>query len=195
MTASAASQPGAAPARLLLAPAALGELDEIASLHADERVWRHRPSGRHTSIEQTRGKVIEMERQWARDGLGYWTARLAQPVAGLAVGTFVGIGGCAVAAGTSWWNLYYRLRPELHGHGLATELSRSAVTAAGTVNPDRPIVAYLLEDNQPSKAVAERAGLQLQWRGPDPANPQAVRLIYADRPIGSDRLTAINTRS
>ena len=105
------------------------ELADIVALHADERVWRHRPEGRHTSIEHTRSKVTEMEHQWNRDGLGYWVARLRRPLAGLPAGTCVGVGGCAVEGDRDWWNLYYRFRPESHGHGLATELCQAALRA------------------------------------------------------------------
>jgi RimJ/RimL family protein N-acetyltransferase len=176
---------------MLLAPVAMADLDEIAALHADERVWRHRPNGRHTSVEQTRVKVLAMEQQWAYDGLGYWTARLREPLADLPAGAFVGVGGCAISTGTTWWNLYYRFRPESHGHGLATELSRAALAAARSTRPVRPVVAYLLEENVASKATAERASLDLQWRGSDAGDPDAVRLVYADRPLDPDQLDEI----
>jgi hypothetical protein len=101
----------------------MSALDDIAALHGDERVWRHRPEGRHTSIEYTRSKIAAMERRWARDGLGYWVARLHQPLAGLPAGACVGVGGCAVESPRGGWNLYYRFRPESHGHGLALQWS------------------------------------------------------------------------
>jgi hypothetical protein len=57
------------------------------------------------------------------------------------------------------------------------------------------VIAYLLEHNRESRGRAERTGLQLVWRGPDAGNPDpdAVRLVYADRPLDDailDRLTA-----
>ncbi|CAI9414389.1 GNAT family N-acetyltransferase [Nocardioides sp. T2.26MG-1] len=169
--------------RLVLRALTMAELDEVAALHADERVWQHRPEGRHPSVEHTRGKVVGMEQQWARDGLGYWTARLRQPIGELRAGEFVGVGGCAVETPDAWWNLYYRFRPEAHGHGLAAELSQAALTAAHDVDGDRPVVAILLEDNHASRVTAERAGLRLQRREPDGGRPDAVRLIYADRTL------------
>jgi hypothetical protein len=64
----------------------------------------------------------------------------------------------------------------------------AACAAAASLRPDLPVVAFLLEHNRGSKAAAERAGLQLAWRGPDSGNPDAtaVRLIYADRPLADD---------
>lgn len=191
MSATSEDMTGAPVERLLLTPARMGELDDIAALHADERVWRHRPEGRHMSVEYTRAKVAAMEQQWTRDGLGYWVARLRQPVAGASINTFVGVGGCAVEANEEWWNLYYRLRPESHGHGFATEICRAALAAAHSVDAGRSVLANLLEENAASKATAERAGLHLQWRGPARSDPEAVRLIYADRPLESDQLAAV----
>jgi RimJ/RimL family protein N-acetyltransferase len=107
----------------------------------------------------------------------------------------VGTGGCALRVATRWWNLYYRLTPPAWGLGLAAELVAAAIDAAHTVDPDRAVIAYLLEHNVESRGRAERAGLQLVWRGPDAGNPDpaAVRLVYTDRPVAGDlldRLTA-----
>jgi RimJ/RimL family protein N-acetyltransferase len=64
-------------ARLRLAAAGRSDLETVALLLSDERVWRHFPSGRHTDIEQTRAYLANCERQWQRDRLGHWVARLA----------------------------------------------------------------------------------------------------------------------
>ena len=48
--------------RLLLTPVGLGDLDAMAALHADERLRRHLPSGRHTDVEQTRAYLVVRER-------------------------------------------------------------------------------------------------------------------------------------
>lgn len=132
-----------------------------------------------------------MEEQWRRDGLGYWVARLRHPLAQLPTGAFVGVGGCAGDGHKDSWNLYYRFRPESHGHGLATELAKAALAAAHRVAPDRPVVASLLEHNAASKKTAERAGLRLQWRGLDVSNPGAVRLVLADRVLDVDQVAAV----
>jgi RimJ/RimL family protein N-acetyltransferase len=179
--------------RLRLTAATLGDLEAMATLHADERVWRHFPTGRHRDVEQTRAFLVERERQWRHDGLGYWVARLREPVGELAAGTVVGIGGCAIPSNVTWWNLYYRLAPDAHGHGLGSELCAAAIRAARRTRPDLPVVAFLLEHNHASKATAERAGLDQVWRGPDTGNPNpgAVRLIYADRSLDEERLAAL----
>jgi RimJ/RimL family protein N-acetyltransferase len=99
--------------------------------------------------------------------------------------------------GTSWWNLYYRLAPAAWRFGLAGELVTAALDAARTVGLDRPVVAYLLEHNTESRRRAERSGLSLVWRGPDAGNPDpdAVRLVYADRPLDEVLLARITASS
>lgn len=185
-------------ARLDLDAVVPGDLDEHFALLSDPGTWTHLPSGRHTAPERTAEGIAHSQRHWARDGLGYWTARLRADadVPGLRPGQVVGTGGCAVREGTCWWNLYYRFTPPAWGCGLAAELVTTALDAAHAVAPDRPVVAYLLEHNLESRGRAERAGLSLQWRGPDAGNPDpdAVRLVYADRPLDPelvDRVTAL----
>ena len=181
--------------RLVLDAVVESDLDEHFALMSDPGVWAHLPSGRHSDPAQTAAGIEHSVGHWARDGLGYWTARLRTDLAGtpLRAGEVVGTGGCALRVGTSWWNLYYRLTPPAWGKGLAAELVTAAIDAAHAVDPDRPVVAYLLEHNVESRGRAERSGLSLVWRGPDAGNPDpaAVRLVYADRPLAGDRLDRI----
>ena len=182
-------------ARLRLDAVVPEDLDEHYALMSDPGVWAHLPSGRYTSPDRTAEAIAHSVGHWERDGLGYWTARLLVDLAGtpLRAGDVVGTGGCALRVGTSWWNLHYRLSPPAWGHGLAAELVDAALEAARTVAPDRPVVAYLLEHNVRSRARAERAGLELVWRGPDAGNPDpaAVRLVYSDRALDDDLLARI----
>ena len=184
--------------RLRLDAVVPGDLDEQFALMSDPGSWRHLPSGRHTSPAQTMGAIEHSLRHWARDGLGYWTARLREDLseAGLTAGAMVGTGGCAVRDGDTWWNLYYRLTPGAWGLGLAAERETAAMDAAHSVAPDRPVVTYLLEHNRESRRRAERTGLELVWRGPDAGNPDpaAVRLVYADRPLDVELLDRVTAR-
>jgi RimJ/RimL family protein N-acetyltransferase len=186
-------------ARLRLDAVVPGDLDDHFALLSDPGVWRHLPAGRHTDPAQTAEGLRAAAGSWARSGLGYWTARLRtdlpadQLPPGLEAGAMVGVGGCANRVGTSWWNLYYRLTPPAWGHGLAAELVAAALDAAHTVQPDRPVIAYLLEHNAESKGRAERSGLTRVWRGPDAGNPDpdVVRLVYADRPVDDDLVARV----
>ena len=79
------------------------------------------------------------------------------------------------------------------GNGLAAELVTTAIECAHTLAPDRPVIASLLEHNGESRGRAERAGLSQVWRGPDAGNqdPDAVRLVFADRPLADDLLARV----
>ena len=182
-------------ARLRLDAVVPGDLAEHFALMSDPAVWAHLPSGRHTSPGRTAEGIEHSVEHWSRDGLGYWTARLREDLPGttLRAGDVVGTGGCALRVGTTWWNLYYRFTPPAWGRGLAAELVTAALDAAHAVDPDRPVVAYLLEHNRESRGRAERSGLSLVWRGPDAGNPDpdAVRLVYADRPLDGGTLARI----
>jgi hypothetical protein len=69
----------------------------------------------------------------------------------------------------------------------------AALDAARTVHGEKPVIAYLLEHNRESKGRAEASGLTLAWRGPDAGNPDpdAVRLIYADRAVDDALLARV----
>jgi RimJ/RimL family protein N-acetyltransferase len=173
-------------ARLTLGEVTDADLDELHALSADPRVWEHFPSGRHLDRDATAAQLAMFRRSWDAAGLGYWTARLRD------TGEFVGVGGCALRRDAAW-NVYYRIRPEMQGHGYATELVKAAARAAREVRPDVPITAFLLEHNVASRRTAERVGLRLAWRGPDAGNPDqhAIRLVYADRPLSDEQLAAM----
>ena len=187
-------------ARLQLDAVTTDDLDEHHALLSDPAVWQHLPTGVHTGRAQTMATLERGVEQWQRAGLGYWTARLHadqppdQVPPGLAPGAFVGTGGCTVREGTTWWNLYYRLTRAAWGRGLAAELVSAALDAARATDPDLPVIAYLLEHNAESRGRAERSGLSLVWRGPDAGNPDpdAVRLVYADRPVDDDLIAAVS---
>ena len=91
--------------RLRLDAVVPGDLDEHFALMSDPGVWAHLPSGRHTDLAKTTEGIGRSVRHRARNGLGYWTARLRPDLAdlreGLTPGSVVGTGGCAVREGTS----------------------------------------------------------------------------------------------
>lgn len=172
-----------ATARLQLDPPRDEDLEDLHRIYSDARTWTHLPSGRFADLATTREALAGWLADWRAEGLGAWMARED--------GVVVGHGGCAVRQG-AFWNLGYRFAPEAQGRGLATELSRAAVDAARERRPELPVVAYLLENNPASAAVAEKVGLVLRHRGPDVGNPDpsAVRLVFADRELSEAELAA-----
>ena len=105
-----------------------------------------------------------------------------------------GVAGPGASRRTSgaFWNLGYRFRPEAQGRGLASAVSRDAIGASEDVDPELPVVAYLLEANTASAVVARKLGLELVHRVPDAGNPDpsAIRLVFADRELTAAQLEA-----
>ncbi|MDR2255953.1 MAG: GNAT family N-acetyltransferase [Arthrobacter sp.] len=175
---------------LVLTPTAPGDLEEIHALYSDPRVWTHLPSGRFTDLEATREWLAGRVRGRDVFGIGSYTARDPE------TGALLGHGGCEVRgseyAGGDFINLGYRFAPEAQGRGLATELARFAMKEAALRRPDLPIVAYLLEHNAASAAVAGKLGMTLRHRAPDAGNPdpEAIRLVFADRELTPAQLAS-----
>jgi len=169
--------------RLDLAHPVDEDIKPIYRICSDPRVWTHYPSLRHTTQDRTAAMVGQWRAEWAAAGLGTWVMRDDEKT--------VGYGGCSVRGEV--WNLGYRLAPEHHGHGYATEVAREAMARARQIDRSRPIAAYLLEHNVGSLAVARRVGLELMHRGPDAGNPDpsAVRLVLADRRLKPAELASM----
>lgn len=167
------------------------EADDVAGLFeicGDPRVWTHFPSLRHTRAATTAAMLERWERVWDRDGIGTWVVRREGE------SRIIGYGGCSLLQGAVW-NLGYRIGADEQGRGYATEVARAAIGAARGVDAARAVVAYLLEHNTGSAAVARKVGLHLVDRGPDVGNPdpEAVRLVFADRPLSAAELAAVRS--
>ncbi|MFE5776039.1 GNAT family N-acetyltransferase [Brachybacterium sp. NPDC056505] len=169
----------------------LSDLPELHALYADPRVWEHFPQLRHTDEQDTRTMLEHWIAQWERDGLGTWIVRPRGE------GELLGNAGCSLrgavdeaAKGARFWNLGYRFRPEAQGQGFAREAARAAIEAARAAAADVPVVAFLLEHNEASAALARRLGLVQRHRGPDAGNPDpsAVRLVFSDRELSDEEL-------
>ena len=166
------------------------DVDTVFAVNADPRVWTHFPSLRPTDPAQIGMMIERWSRSWETHGLGSWVVRLR------ASGEVIGNGGCTMIGSdpedpaARLWNLGYRLCADHHGY--ATELAHAALAAAVGVAPEVPVIAFLVEHNRASAAVAEKAGLELVHRVPDAGNPDpsVMRLIYADRPLSAAQLAA-----
>lgn len=173
-----------------------GDVEELFTIESDPRVWTHLPSGRMTEREEAEAIIVKLQSQWELDGLGPWMVRRTVG------GDLLGHCGCSLRGVSgpgaprrelgAFWNLGYRFRPEVQGRGLATSVSRDALAAASAIDAQLPVVAYLLEHNTASAVVARKLGLQLVHRAPDAGNPdpEAVRLVFADRELTPFQLEA-----
>lgn len=166
---------------------------------SDPAVWEHFPSLRHADHGASEAALAKGVEAWEREGLGWWVVRSADPSDSGAedAGALVGNGGCVLRHGLAW-NLGYRLVRSAWGHGYAQEIITAARAAAAATRPELAITAYVLEHNEGSRRTIERAGgFTLAWRGPDAGNPDpnAVRLLYTDRPLDVTTIKTLTTVS
>lgn len=155
-------------------------------IFSDPRVWTHAPAKRHSSIQKTESMLQSWVESWEQNPLGPWVVRLPDD------SKIIGYGGCSLKR-DAFWNLGYRFAVEAQGYGYATEVALEASRQALLSRPDLPIIAFLLEHNVASARIAEKVGLGLVYRCPDIGNvdPDAVRLVYADRELSADELELI----
>ena len=176
--------------RLTLRPPTDADVDPIHRIYSDPRVWQHYPSLRHAERSTSESMVARWWAGWDAVGLASWVVRLH------GTDEVIGSGGCSLIgaggeqADAAVWNLGYRMSADHHGRGYATELSRAALDAARALRPETPVIAYLVEHNRASAAVAEKVGLALVHRAPDAGNPDpgVLRLVYADRALTDAQL-------
>jgi RimJ/RimL family protein N-acetyltransferase len=152
-----------------------GDLDELFVIFGDSAGWWYDAAGRHTDPARTRDWLVRAAARFETDGLSYWTVRRRDN------GIIIGVGG-SQRQRTRAWNLNYRIATAQQRQGFATELARAAYSAASSLDPDVPFIAWVAAHNTPSRKVAERLGLTNYGLGVDPSDAQH-RLAYADRPV------------
>jgi RimJ/RimL family protein N-acetyltransferase len=145
--------------RLTLHPVSMADLDDFIALHAADA--EPRPDDTLTRLPE------EFCATWESGGHGYWKIVFD--------GRTAGFGGVKPK---TWrcrnvWNLYYRIRPELRGRGLATEMARKAVSVAAGLRPGWPVLVETRPANAAAIKVAEGLGMT---RHPD-ADGWAVFLL------------------
>ncbi|HVV23143.1 MAG TPA: GNAT family N-acetyltransferase [Pseudonocardiaceae bacterium] len=136
--------------RLRLRRVTPADLDDFVALEAALRAREHRDP---PAVADSARYLADFCRVWDGGELGYWTVEHH--------GRTVGFGGVQPK---TWhdrrcWNLYYRVTPDLWGSGIATETARTAITVAGHVHPDWPVLVETRPWNTAAITVAERAGL------------------------------------
>jgi RimJ/RimL family protein N-acetyltransferase len=156
-------------------PDPVADLAALFSVFTDPDGWWYDPAGRHRDEDTTRGWLERAAARFDRDGLSYWTVRRRDTA------EIIGVGG-AQRQSTGAWNLNYRIASDQQGKGFATELARAAQSAASSLDPDVPFIAWIAANNEPSRKVAERLGLTNHGPGVDPSDGRQ-RIAYADRPF------------
>ncbi|MGW0806761.1 GNAT family N-acetyltransferase [Nonomuraea sp. NPDC002799] len=140
-------------ARMVLSRVTADDLLAVHEIHSDPRTNVYNPTGPSPDLEASRAMLDLWLADWDERGLGYWAARPRREAGVL------GFGGLrrAILDQGEVLNLYYRFRPSAWGHGYALELAKAALHVGQGLGT---IVAVISDVNEPSRRVAERAGMR-----------------------------------
>lgn len=144
--------------RLLLRPWHDTDRAPFAAMCATEQVMRYFPSV--ITEEQSNIVVTRLQAHLDKWGWGFWAAELR------ATGQFIGFIGLLVpnenVPAYPCVEVGWRLAPEFWGKGYATEGARTSLDFAFDNLGLESVVAFVVEQNQPSRAVMHRLGMQDQ---------------------------------
>lgn len=146
--------------RLILRRYELDDLDRLDKLNSDREVMRYIGDGSPRSREQTRAGIVRTQRAYDfYPGLGLWIAEQKPRL------QFIGVFALIYIPDTVEVEVGYRLHKHAWGLGLATEGARALVDYGfETVGLDR-IVGLTHAENDASKNVLMKAGLQPRGTG------------------------------
>lgn len=180
---------------LLLRAVTLGDAQEVFAIHGDPRVYELDPAHLHRDVRQSREFLRPQVQHWAAYGFGYWAVLVPREMweegpagAGDLDGgrVFAGMGGIQhhAVAGRPVLNVYFRLAPEVHGHGIAGRIVSASIDAAADVAPGLDLVVRTRPANAPARRVAVRAGFIDEGLEPGTTDMQLLRL---GRPTATHR--------
>ena len=164
--------------RLILRRYENDDLDRLDRLNRDAEVMRYIGDGSLRTREQTKAGIFRTQRIYAMfPGLGFWIAE-QKPKR-----TFIGVFALIYIPRTVEVEVGYRLHKFAWGHGLATEGARALVQYGFDTLGLNRIVGLTHADNDPSKRVLMKAGLQS--RGMGHYYDKDLCYFVAEKPAGS----------
>jgi RimJ/RimL family protein N-acetyltransferase len=137
-------------ARLILAPYGWHDLNALASIKADPRIWAQMLGGVR-SRTQTADDLVSELRYWAMHGVGMWTARDLE-------GQLLGVTGLHERPDARGVALRFAFDPLCRGKGLAREAAGAVLQDAHAHGLTR-VVAVTRDDNIGSRRVLGGIGM------------------------------------
>jgi ribosomal-protein-alanine N-acetyltransferase len=143
--------------RLVLRPFEPGDLEVMAEVLGDPVSMRFYPHP--LSLAETEAWVARNIGRSERDGLGLWAIVLRE------TGEVVGDCGAVLQQvdGSEELELGWHLHPAHQGHGYATEAAIAWRDHAFAFTGRNRLISLILEENVPSRQVAERIGMTV-WK-------------------------------
>lgn len=150
---------------------ALTDVDGAIAIHCDPATNVFKPGGAPTEA-QVREYLPLWLAHWDAHGFGYWTVERDD-------GEIVGFGGIMQkAVGRHFGlNLYFRLRPDVWGSGLASRIGRESLREAFEVRDFDRVLGLVRPHNLPSRRALERLGM-VQFDTVDDVPGEPLSLIY-----------------
>ncbi len=170
--------------RLALRAPQSSDLEAMFELLADPVANRFSACGCLATREASEALLAGWLAHWQAEGFGYWaiTSR-EQPE------QVLGFGGVMrrTVDGVSNLYLYFRIRPQAWGQGLASEMAMAALSLALDTLHEPRVLAVVMPANMPSRKTLERIGLLLKSSLADvPGQPPS--LVYE---ITAERFAAL----
>jgi RimJ/RimL family protein N-acetyltransferase len=158
--------------RLELRPFVRADVEPMAGVLGDPVSMRFYPHP--LSLKETEAWVARNTARFERDGLGLWAVVLRD--------TAEVVGDCGAIVqqvdGSEELELGWHLHPAHQGRGYATEAALAWRDHAFATTDRERLVSLILEENAPSRRVAERIGMTV-WKTVDFAG--FPHLVYAVR--------------
>ncbi len=146
--------------RVILRRYTMDDLDRLDRLNSNVEVMRYIGDGSLRTREQTRAGIVRTLRIYQNfPGLGFWAAE-EKPKR-----NFVGVFALNYIPKTVEVEVGYRLAKSAWGRGLATEGARALVRYGIVELGLARVVGLTHADNEPSKRVLMKAGLQPRGTG------------------------------
>jgi len=162
--------------RLLLRRWRTEDLDRLAVVFADERVWWY-PMERGFTRDETERFIARRIAEWEQDGWGLWAAELD--------GNLIGYTGFGLPHFLPEVmpvpEIGWRLEPAYWGRGLATEAANAALEHGFTALGFSEVVSIYNPQNIASGRVMERIGMKVDCDTVHPELGHPVRVYRLGR--------------